>query len=123
MGEGFSGRVLPGSDQTDGAGAGRGGAGRGGIDISLAVGKDHIFEVLGGNFAIFSKQGKKYKETGKLLYGPATNNTIFAGGCVLVHESHKHRHRVCSCGGLGKGVSDLHIWGPDWIAHRVHTGN
>jgi hypothetical protein len=65
LGEGFSG---PG-----------GGGGRGGIDISLAVGKDHIFEILNGTFAVFTKKGKKYKETGKLLHGGVPNNTVFTG--------------------------------------------
>ena len=58
---------------------GRGGAGRGGIDISLAVGPDHIFEILNGNMAVFSKKGKKYDTTGKLLYGAVPNNTVFSG--------------------------------------------
>jgi hypothetical protein len=65
LGEGFSGGVP--------------GGGRGGIDISLAVGKDHIFEILNGSFAIFTKKGKRYDTTGKLLYGAAPNNTVFAG--------------------------------------------
>ena len=55
-----------------------GGGGRGGIDISLAVGPDHIFEILNGTTAIFTKKGKKYPTTGKLLYGAAPNNTVFA---------------------------------------------
>jgi hypothetical protein len=41
--------------------------GRGGIDISLAVGPDHIFEILDGNMAVFTKKGKKFDTTGKLL--------------------------------------------------------
>ena len=53
--------------------------GRGGIDLSLAVGPDHIFEILNGNLAVFSKKGKKYDATGKLLYGAVPNNTVFAG--------------------------------------------
>jgi hypothetical protein len=57
----------------DGLGEGfAGGGGRGGIDISLAVGPDHVFEILNGNMAVFSKKGK-------LLYGPVPNNTVFAG--------------------------------------------
>lgn len=60
----------------DGLGNGTSG-GRGGIDISLAVGPDHIFEILDGNMAVFAKQGKKYDATGKLLYGPVPNNTVF----------------------------------------------
>jgi hypothetical protein len=68
LGEGFTGHEFPGADN---ANAGRGG-GRGGIDISLAVGPDHIFEILNGYMAVFSKKGK-------LLYGPVPNNTVFAG--------------------------------------------
>jgi hypothetical protein len=79
LGEGFAGGIYPGSGTAGEANAGRGGGGRGGIDISLAVGPDHIFEVLGGNLAIFSKKGKKYPTTGKLLYGAVPNNTIFSG--------------------------------------------
>ncbi len=79
LGEGFTGRAFPGADKADETTAGRGGAGRGGIDISLAVGPNHIFEILNGNLAVFSKKGKKYDSTGKLLYGPAPNNTVFAG--------------------------------------------
>jgi hypothetical protein len=72
LGEGFTGA----SPDTNGT---RSGGGRGGIDISLAVGPDHIFEILGGNVAVFSKKGKKYGTTGKLLYGAVPNNTVFAG--------------------------------------------
>ena len=79
LGEGFTGHQFPGAgDSADGNG-GRGGGGRGGIDISLAVGPNHIFEILNGNLAVFSKKGKKYDTTGKLLYGPVPNNTVFAG--------------------------------------------
>jgi hypothetical protein len=56
-----------------------GGGGRGGIDLSLAVGPDHIVEILNGSLAVFSKKGKKYATTGKLLYGAVTNNTVFTG--------------------------------------------
>ncbi len=71
LGEGFTGQEFPGASNA--------GGGRGGIDISLAVGPDHIFEILNGNMAVFTKKGKKYGETGKLLYGPVPNNTVFAG--------------------------------------------
>jgi hypothetical protein len=74
LGEGFTGRQFPGAqDATSNIG------GRGGIDISLAVGPNHIFEVLNGSMAIFSKKGRKYIETGNLLYGAVPNNTIFSG--------------------------------------------
>ncbi len=53
-------------------GLGEGVSGRGGIDLSIAAGPHHIFEILNGNMAVFSKSGK-------LLFGPAPNNTVFAG--------------------------------------------
>ena len=73
LGEGFTGRIFPGADKAEDAG------GRGGIDISLAVGPNHIFEILNGNLAVFTKKGKKFDATGKLLYGAVPNNTVFAG--------------------------------------------
>jgi hypothetical protein len=79
LGEGFTGRSFPGAESAADANGGRGGGGRGGIDISLAVGPDEIFEILNGNMAVFSKKGKKYDSTGKLLYGAVPNNTVFAG--------------------------------------------
>jgi hypothetical protein len=79
LGEGFSGRAFPGADNTADMPDVRGGAGRGGIDISLAAGPDHLFEILNGNMAVFTKKGKKYDSSGKLLYGPVPNNTVFAG--------------------------------------------
>src|SRR6185295_15323409 len=48
-------------------------------DNSLAVGKDHIFQIVNTRMAIFSKQGKLFKETGKPLYGPVATNTVFKG--------------------------------------------
>jgi hypothetical protein len=66
LGEGFTGQFAP-------------GGGRGGIDISLAVGPDHIVEILNGTTAVFTKKGKKYDATGKLLYGAVPNNTVFQG--------------------------------------------
>jgi hypothetical protein len=79
LGEGFTGHEFPAAGNTADANGGRAGGGRGGIDISLAVGPDHIFEILDGTMAVFSKKGKKYDTTGKLLYGAVPNNTVFAG--------------------------------------------
>jgi len=78
LGAGFTGHEFPGAGDAADANGRRGG-GRGGIDISLAVGPDHIFEILDGNMAVFTKKGKKYDATGKLLYGAVPNNTVFAG--------------------------------------------
>jgi hypothetical protein len=66
LGEGFTGKTAV------------AGAGRGGIDISLAVGPDHIIEILNGNMAVYTKKGKRYPATGRLLYGAVPNNTVFA---------------------------------------------
>lgn len=79
LGEGFTGQELPSGGTSNDATAGPRSAARGGIDISIAVGPDHIFEILNGNMAVFTKKGKKYASTGKLLYGPVPNNTVFSG--------------------------------------------
>jgi hypothetical protein len=78
LGEGFTGREVPAPAEPQPEAGGRGRGARGGIDISLAVGPDHIFEILDGNMAVFTKKGKKYPTTGKLLYGPVPNNTVFS---------------------------------------------
>jgi len=48
-------------------------------DNSLAVGPDHIVQIVNTRMAVFTKKGKKFGETGKTLYGPVVTNTIFAG--------------------------------------------
>jgi hypothetical protein len=48
-------------------------------DNSLAVGPDHIMQTVNTRMAIFTKKGKKYDTTGKILYGAVPNNTVFAG--------------------------------------------
>ncbi len=63
--------AIPPMVSFDGLGEGFKG-GHAGIDISLAVGPNHVFEILNGNLAVFSKKGD-------LLYGPVPNNTLFAG--------------------------------------------
>ena len=64
--------AIPPGVSFDGMGEGFSGGGRGGIDISLAVGPHHVFQILNGNMAVFDKAGK-------LLYGPVPNDTVFAG--------------------------------------------
>src|SRR5262245_21452776 len=39
-------------------------------DNSLAVGPDHIVQVVNSRMAIFTKKGKRYTDTGQVLYGP-----------------------------------------------------
>ena len=53
--------------------------GRNPSDNSLAVGPDHIVQTVNSRLAIFTKKGKKYDTTGKVLYGAVPTNTVFAG--------------------------------------------
>ncbi len=58
------------------------GAGRGNnpSDNSLAVGPDHIVAIVNGRgMAIFTKKGKRFDTTGKVLYGPVPSNNVFKG--------------------------------------------
>src|SRR5579871_3179772 len=46
-------------------------------DNSLAVGPDHIVQIVNTKMAIFTKKGKKYDTTGKVLYGPVNTGNVF----------------------------------------------
>ncbi|MGZ8844158.1 MAG: hypothetical protein ACXW18_10885 [Pyrinomonadaceae bacterium] len=48
-------------------------------DNTIAVGPDHIFQIVNTRMAIFTKKGKRFGETGKVLYGPVATNTVFKG--------------------------------------------
>jgi hypothetical protein len=48
-------------------------------DNSLAVGPDHIVQTVNTRTAIFTKRGKRFDTTGRVLYGPVPNNTVFRG--------------------------------------------
>jgi hypothetical protein len=48
-------------------------------DNSLAVGPDHIVQTVNSRTAIFTKKGKKFDTTGKVLYGPVATNNVFRG--------------------------------------------
>jgi hypothetical protein len=48
-------------------------------DNSLAVGPNHIFQIVNSQMAIFTKKGQQFDTTGKALYGPVPTNTIFKG--------------------------------------------
>jgi hypothetical protein len=71
-------------DSFDGMGVGFQGPqgayeGRNPSDNSLAVGPDHIVQTVNSRLAIFSKQGARFAETGRPLYGPVNTNMVFAG--------------------------------------------
>ena len=53
--------------------------GRNPSDNSLAVGPDHIVQTVNSRLSVFTKKGKQFDSTGKVLYGPVNTNTIFAG--------------------------------------------
>ena len=48
-------------------------------DNSLAVGPDHIIQTVNSQLVVFTKKGKRFEATGKVLYGPIATNTAFAG--------------------------------------------
>ena len=46
-------------------------------DNSLAVGPDHIVQTVNSRMAVFTKKGKRFDTTGRVLSGPANTNAIF----------------------------------------------
>ena len=53
-------------------------------DNTLAVGSDHIVQIVNTRMAIFTKKGKLFDTTGKALYGPVETRNVFrgfGGGC------------------------------------------
>lgn len=48
-------------------------------DNSLAVGPNHIVQIVNSRMAIFTKKGARYDTTGKILYGPVQTRNVFRG--------------------------------------------
>jgi hypothetical protein len=48
-------------------------------DNSLAVGPDHIVQTVNSRMAIFTKKGRTFDTTGRVLYGPVATNNVFRG--------------------------------------------
>ena len=48
-------------------------------DNSLAVGPDHIVQIVNSRIAIYSKKGQKYPATGRVLYGAVPTKSVWAG--------------------------------------------
>jgi hypothetical protein len=46
-------------------------------DNSLAVGPDHIVQIVNTRMAVFTKKGKLFDTTGKVLYGPVPTGNVF----------------------------------------------
>jgi hypothetical protein len=48
-------------------------------DNSIAVGPNHIFQIVNVRMAVYTKKGKQFPESGKAVYGPAATNSVFKG--------------------------------------------
>jgi hypothetical protein len=48
-------------------------------DSSLAVGPDHIVQIVNARLAVYSKKGKKFEKTGTVLYGAVPTKVVWAG--------------------------------------------
>lgn len=48
-------------------------------DNSLAVGPDHIVQTVNSRMAIFTKKGRAFDTTGRVLYGSVVTNNVFKG--------------------------------------------
>jgi len=48
-------------------------------DNSLAVGPDHIVQIVNSRMAVFTKKGSRFDTTGRVLYGPVNTNNVFRG--------------------------------------------
>ena len=48
-------------------------------DNSLAVGPDHVVQTVNSRMAIFTKKGRRFPDTGRVLYGPVNTNNVFRG--------------------------------------------
>ena len=68
----------------DGLGVGFGGPNRttsfrNPSDNSLAVGPNHIVQIVNSRLAVYTKKGARYPKSGTVLYGDVATNTIFSG--------------------------------------------
>ncbi|MGH9733660.1 MAG: hypothetical protein ACRD8A_03585, partial [Candidatus Acidiferrales bacterium] len=48
-------------------------------DNSLAVGPNHIVQIVNSRLAVYTKKGQQFPDTGKVLYGPVATDSVFAG--------------------------------------------
>ena len=48
-------------------------------DNTLAVGPNHIVQIVNSQTAIFTKKGRKFDTTGRVLYGPVNTANFFKG--------------------------------------------
>jgi hypothetical protein len=48
-------------------------------DNSLAVGPDHVMQIVNSRIAIYSKKANKYETSGAVLYGPVATKSVWTG--------------------------------------------
>ena len=48
-------------------------------DNSLAVGPDHIVQIVNSRIAIYTKRAKKYNKSGTVLYGEVATKSVWTG--------------------------------------------
>jgi len=48
-------------------------------DDSLAVGPDHIVQIVNARMVVYSKKGRKYDKSGTVLYGAVATKSVWAG--------------------------------------------
>src|SRR5207244_1550680 len=48
-------------------------------DNTLAVGPDHVVQIVNSRMAIFTKKGRRFPISGEVLYGPVPTNNVFRG--------------------------------------------
>ncbi len=48
-------------------------------DNTLAVGPNHVVQIVNSRTAIFTKKGRKFDTTGRVLYGPVETANVFKG--------------------------------------------
>src|SRR5579859_7657629 len=48
-------------------------------DNALAVGPDHIVQIVNSRMAIYTKKGKRFDTTGRVLFGPGETRSVFKG--------------------------------------------
>lgn len=48
-------------------------------DNTLAVGRNHVVQIVNTRMAVFSRLGARFDRTGTVLYGPVLTNTVFRG--------------------------------------------
>ena len=48
-------------------------------DNALAVGPDHIFQIVNTRMSIYTKKGRKFDTTGRVLLGPGETRSVFKG--------------------------------------------